>query len=127
MPSNQINVKPIVEVASNYEGYDYKKLDLENSEDKAIFEGGTWKLRARSGRMERISSKGRKLVKTLRLLMGGCSMKKLMPLLKDLPPPRSKCWQSQYDSHAFLHQFIVKSSNGTPDPRMDSGYPAQQM
>ncbi|KAI6109293.1 elongation factor 1-gamma [Pisolithus croceorrhizus] len=28
--------KPVVEIASNYESYDYKKLDMENSEDKAF-------------------------------------------------------------------------------------------
>ncbi|KAI6103922.1 hypothetical protein EDD16DRAFT_315886 [Pisolithus croceorrhizus] len=37
--------KPVVKIASNYESYDYKKLDMENSEDKAFFEGAlTWDL-----------------------------------------------------------------------------------
>ncbi|KAI6095545.1 hypothetical protein EDD16DRAFT_1553863 [Pisolithus croceorrhizus] len=37
--------KPIVKIASNYESYDYKKLDMENSKDKAFFEGAlTWDL-----------------------------------------------------------------------------------
>ncbi|KAI6097124.1 hypothetical protein EV401DRAFT_2093769 [Pisolithus croceorrhizus] len=30
--------KPVVKIASNYESNDYKKLDMENSEDKAFFE-----------------------------------------------------------------------------------------
>ncbi|KAI6103916.1 hypothetical protein EV401DRAFT_2079306 [Pisolithus croceorrhizus] len=37
--------KPVVEIASNYESYDYKKLGMENSEDKAFFDGAlTWDL-----------------------------------------------------------------------------------
>ncbi|KAI6022936.1 hypothetical protein PISMIDRAFT_677455 [Pisolithus microcarpus 441] len=39
------DVKPVVEVAPDYESYDYRKLDLENSEDKAFFEGAlAWDL-----------------------------------------------------------------------------------
>ncbi|KAI6118190.1 hypothetical protein F5141DRAFT_1290279 [Pisolithus sp. B1] len=30
--------KPVIKIASNYESNDYKKLDMENSEDKAFFE-----------------------------------------------------------------------------------------
>ncbi|KAI6103914.1 hypothetical protein EDD16DRAFT_1702699 [Pisolithus croceorrhizus] len=37
--------KPVVKIASNYVSYDYKKLDMENSEDKAFCEGAlTWDL-----------------------------------------------------------------------------------
>ncbi|KAI5990390.1 hypothetical protein EDD15DRAFT_1161175 [Pisolithus albus] len=39
------DVKPVVEVAPDYESYDYKKLDLENPEDKTFFEGAlAWDL-----------------------------------------------------------------------------------
>ncbi|KAI6126340.1 hypothetical protein EDD16DRAFT_1553990 [Pisolithus croceorrhizus] len=37
--------KPIVKIASNYESCDCKKLGMENTKDKAFFEGGlTWDL-----------------------------------------------------------------------------------
>ncbi|KAI6143469.1 hypothetical protein BKA82DRAFT_139964, partial [Pisolithus tinctorius] len=39
------DVKPVVEVAPDYESYIYRKLDLENAEDKAFFEGAlAWDL-----------------------------------------------------------------------------------
>ncbi|KAI6095139.1 hypothetical protein EDD16DRAFT_1781644 [Pisolithus croceorrhizus] len=39
------DVKPVVEVAPDYERYDYRELDLENSKDSAFFEGAlAWDL-----------------------------------------------------------------------------------
>ncbi|KAI6037958.1 hypothetical protein EDC04DRAFT_2698938 [Pisolithus marmoratus] len=39
------DAKPVVEVAPDYESYNYKRVDLENSEDKAYFEGAlAWDL-----------------------------------------------------------------------------------
>ena len=38
-------VKPVVEVAPDWESYEYKKLDLENADDKAYFEAAlAWDL-----------------------------------------------------------------------------------
>lgn len=39
------DIIPVVEVAPDYESYSYKKLDLENPEDKAFFEAANaWDL-----------------------------------------------------------------------------------
>ncbi|OCH90125.1 elongation factor 1-gamma [Obba rivulosa] len=39
------DIKPVVEVAPDWESYEYKKLDLSNPEDKAFFEGAlAWDL-----------------------------------------------------------------------------------
>ncbi|KAK8844694.1 hypothetical protein IAR55_006543 [Kwoniella newhampshirensis] len=39
------DVKPVVEVAPDYESYEYKRIDLENAEDKSFFEGAlAWDL-----------------------------------------------------------------------------------
>ena len=39
------DVKLVVEVAPDFESYDFKKLDIENAEDKAFFEGAlAWDL-----------------------------------------------------------------------------------
>jgi elongation factor 1-gamma len=38
-------VKPVVEVAPDFESYDFKKLDMENAADKTFFEGAVaWDL-----------------------------------------------------------------------------------
>ena len=40
-----LDVQPVVEVAPDYESYAYKRLDLDNAEDKAFFEGAlAWDL-----------------------------------------------------------------------------------
>ena len=39
------DVKPVVEVAPDWESYDYKKLDLDNADDKKFFESAlAWDL-----------------------------------------------------------------------------------
>ncbi|GJE89103.1 elongation factor 1-gamma [Phanerochaete sordida] len=39
------DIKPVVDVAPDYESYEYKKLDLENADDKAFFEAAlAWDL-----------------------------------------------------------------------------------
>ena len=39
------DVKPVVDVAPDWESYEYKKLDLENADDKAFFEAAlAWDL-----------------------------------------------------------------------------------
>ena len=39
------DVKPVVDVAPDWESYEYKKLDLESTEDKAFFEAAlAWDL-----------------------------------------------------------------------------------
>ena len=39
------DIKPVVDVAPDWESYEYKKLDLENPEDKAFFEAANaWDL-----------------------------------------------------------------------------------
>ena len=39
------DVKPVVDVAPDWESYDYKKLDLDNADDKAFFEAAlAWDL-----------------------------------------------------------------------------------
>ena len=39
------DIKPVVDVAPDYESYDYKKLDLSNEEDKKFFEAAlAWDL-----------------------------------------------------------------------------------
>ena len=39
------DVKPVVEVAPDFESYEYKKLDLDNADDKAFFEAANaWDL-----------------------------------------------------------------------------------
>jgi elongation factor 1-gamma len=39
------DVKPVVEVAPDYESYEFKRLDIENANDKAFFEGAlAWDL-----------------------------------------------------------------------------------
>lgn len=38
-------IKPVIEVAPDWESYEYKKLDLDNAEDKAFFEAANaWDL-----------------------------------------------------------------------------------
>lgn len=38
-------VKPVVDVAPDWESYEYKKIDLENADDKAFFEAAlAWDL-----------------------------------------------------------------------------------
>ncbi|KAG9117711.1 hypothetical protein FRC07_007322, partial [Ceratobasidium sp. 392] len=40
-----LNHKPVVDVAPDWESYEYKKIDLENADDKAFFEGAlAWDL-----------------------------------------------------------------------------------
>jgi len=39
------DIKPVVEVAPDWESYEFKRLDLSNAEDKAFFEGAmAWEL-----------------------------------------------------------------------------------
>lgn len=39
------DIKPVVDVAPDFESYEYKKLDLENADDKAFFEAAlAWDL-----------------------------------------------------------------------------------